>query len=128
MIKVFYDPLSKGFYQSDFHKDIPSSAIEITNKLRWELVQGQSEGKEIFIQDGIVGLVSKTSSISDSQIESLRLQAYADPVTGSDRYFSESMSLQVEGCAVTSVEVKAAKAKGLARKKEIQAQYPWQSK
>lgn len=128
MIKVFYDPLSKGFYQSDFHKDIPPSAIEITNKLRWELVQGQSEGKEILIQDGVVGLVSKTSSISDSQIESLRLQAYADPVTGSDRYFSESMSLQVEGCAVTSVEVKAAKAKGLARKKEIQAQYPWQSK
>lgn len=46
-IKVYFDPVTSGFYQSDFHKVIPSTAVEITDKKRWELIAGQSEGKLI---------------------------------------------------------------------------------
>lgn len=63
--------------------------------------------------------------ISKEEIEVSRLVAYADPVYGSDRYFLEVMSLQAEGFAVSSTEVKEAKAKGLARKLEIQSLYPY---
>ena len=59
------------------------------------------------------------------QLEALRLVAYADPVNGSDRYFAEVLSLQAEGFAATSTEVKEVKAKGLARKLEIQTLYPY---
>lgn len=59
------------------------------------------------------------------QVELFRLKAYADPVTGSDRYFSEAVALQAEGFAATSTEVKDAKAIGLARKLEIKALYPY---
>lgn len=59
------------------------------------------------------------------QVEELRLIAYANPISGCDRYFAEVMSLQAEGFTASSVEVKEAKAKGLARKLEIQALYPY---
>ena len=59
------------------------------------------------------------------EIEKLRLIAYADPVTGIDRHFAEVLSLQAEGFAASSTEVKDAKARGLARKVEIQALYPY---
>lgn len=59
------------------------------------------------------------------QVEELRLIAYANPITGIDRYFAEVMSLQAEGFAASSAEVKDTKAKGLARKAEIQALYPY---
>lgn len=64
-------------------------------------------------------------SFTNDEVEIFRLTAYANPVTGSDRYFSESLALQAEGFAATSTEVKEAKAKGLARKLEIQTLYPY---
>lgn len=63
--------------------------------------------------------------MSQTEVEIQRLNAYSHPVTGSDRYFSESLALQAEGFAASSLEVKEAKAKGLARKTEIQALYPY---
>lgn len=59
------------------------------------------------------------------EIEKLRLLAYADPVTGIDRHFAEVLSLQAEGFAASSTEVKDAKVRGLARKAEIQTLYPY---
>lgn len=57
-------------------------------------------------------------------VEELRLTAYAHPLTGSDRYFSEALALQAEGFAASSVEVKELKQKGLVRKTEIREAYP----
>lgn len=54
-----------------------------------------------------------------------RLLAYSNPITGSDRYFCEVLSLQAEGFSATSVEVKDAKSKGLTRKQEIKLLYPY---
>lgn len=56
------------------------------------------------------------------QVEAARLRAYADPITGSDRYFAEAQRESLLG----NVEAAdAAKALGMARFAEIQAEYPW---
>lgn len=65
MIKFYYDPESKGLYQNDFHSKIPRTAIEITDKLRWELIAGQSEGKDIFVEDGVVSLKDREANVED---------------------------------------------------------------
>ena len=48
-IEVYYDPISNGFYQSDINKVIPPTALVISDKRRWELVEGVSMGKEITV-------------------------------------------------------------------------------
>jgi hypothetical protein len=58
-----------------------------------------------------------------AEIEALRLRAYADPITGSDRYFAEAA--RVQAMAGTAEEIEEARAAGAARSAEIQAQYPW---
>lgn len=57
-----------------------------------------------------------------AEIEAHRLRAYADPLTGSDRYFAEA---QRESLLGNNDAAAAAKAAGLARFAEIQAKYPW---
>lgn len=59
--------------------------------------------------------------LTREQVEQLRLTAYADPVTGSDRYFAEAARMQAMGEPGWEV-VRAA---GVARFEEIQAAYPW---
>lgn len=58
------------------------------------------------------------------EVEADRLLEYADPLTGSDRLFSESMRMQIMGEAGHE-EVRA---RAIARFEEIQAKYPWPSK
>ncbi|MCD5980524.1 hypothetical protein [Pseudomonas quasicaspiana] len=60
--------------------------------------------------------------VSRAEVEALRLTAYADPLNGSDRYFAEAQRESLLGHTETA---EAAKAQGLARFAEIQAQYPW---
>lgn len=62
-------------------------------------------------------------SLTREQIEALRLRAYADPLTGSDRYFAEASRLQAMGAA--QEEIDAANAAGAKRYAEIQGEYPW---
>lgn len=64
-VNVYFDPSSGGFYQSDIHKIIPNSAIEITNEYRWNLLQGQSEGMEIVVESGEVFLREPIQAESD---------------------------------------------------------------
>lgn len=61
--------------------------------------------------------------LTREQIEVLRLQAYADQITGSDRYFAEVARLQALGAA--QEEIDAASAAGAKRYAEIQEEYPW---
>lgn len=62
-------------------------------------------------------------SLTREQIEALRLRAYADPLTGSDRLFSESMRRQIMG----EEGHEDVRARAIARFEEIQAQYPWKA-
>lgn len=57
-------------------------------------------------------------------VERLRRLAYADPDTGSDRYFAEAMSAIAAGGLMDSPEVKDLFAQGLAAKRRIKEQYP----
>ena len=56
------------------------------------------------------------------EVEHARLRAYSDPITGSDRYFAEAQRESLLGNAEAA---EAAKALGLARFSEIQADNPW---
>lgn len=64
----------------------------------------------------------KPSPITREQVEASRLRAYADPITGSDRYFAEA---QRESMLGNPEAAEAAKALGLTRFAEIQAANPW---
>jgi len=56
------------------------------------------------------------------QVEASRLRAYADPITGSDRYFAEAQRESLMG----NIEAaETARQLGLTRFAEIQAENPW---
>lgn len=63
---------------------------------------------------------SRESAIQS--VETQRLAAYANPLTGSDRHFAEAARLEAMG-DTTGAEV--ARAAGLARYDGIRSQYPW---
>jgi len=60
-------------------------------------------------------------SLEDTQ--RMRRAAYADPNTGSDRHFAESLRLAAQGDATGA---QAAQDRGLARAQEIKASLPYQ--
>lgn len=84
--------------------------------------------KNGWVRDGLVAMTAQEidehlnpipAPLSRDQIDTLRLLAYADPVTGSDRYFVEALSAKDPEVA------EKATAAANARRSEIQAQYPW---
>lgn len=54
-------------------------------------------------------------------VDRRRLIAYADPNTGSDRYFAEANRLEAQGMPV---EAAAARAAGVTRYEDIKAKHP----
>ena len=58
-----------------------------------------------------------------TQVDHNRKVAYANPLTGSDRWFSEANRLTIMGG--TTEEIDEAKAQGVARYEEIQLENPW---
>lgn len=67
-MKVYFDPISKGFYQSDIHSEIPPSAIEITDEKRWELIEGQSRGMVIVVNGNEVALQDDEPTEEDKAV------------------------------------------------------------
>lgn len=123
----YYSKLNNGFYSEEVHgKSIPKDAVKISNKQYLALLEGQSLGKRISSDgEGKPHLLDPQEyNLSQVEVEILRLKAYADPVNGSDRYFMEALSLQAEGFSSSSAEVKAARNRGLERKREINLLYP----
>lgn len=124
---ILYSKDTGGFYSRNIHGDnIPTEVVEITEAEHQALLEGQSRGKIISADSsGRPVLVDPPppAPLTREQIEALRLLAYADPLTGSDRYFAEATRLQVMGA--DQAEIDAAKTAGTARYAEIQAEYPW---
>jgi len=102
-----------------FSAEFRESLIEITG------INPAPTERFRYVNGSFLPPVSESAQTTKEDLEKLRLIAYANPVTGVDRYFAEVISLQAEGFAASSSEVKEAKAKGLARKAEIQALYPY---
>lgn len=72
--------------------------------------------------NAIVTELNKPVQPTKEQVEKMRLAAYADPLTGSDRHFAEAARLEAVG---DTEGAESARAAGLARYDEIRLQYPW---
>lgn len=123
---MYYATSTGGFYSLDIHgAGMPADAVEIGDDRYVELLDGQSAGLAIEGgTDGYPVLITLPSvPMTADQIERRRLAAYADPIAGSDRYFSEVMRLNSMGG--TAEEIAIARAAGESRYAEIKAEYPW---
>ncbi|KAA8555109.1 hypothetical protein FX984_01727 [Pseudomonas marginalis] len=52
----------------------------------------------------------------------LRLYAYSDPITGSDRFIAEAASMRLHGSEEAAL---SAEERHRVRRGEIETQYPW---
>jgi hypothetical protein len=50
-MQLYYDPATAGFYDSDFHTAIPATAVEITQEQYNELLEGNSKGLNITLDE-----------------------------------------------------------------------------
>ena len=127
MVKRFYlkEAESAGTtYLEGVHK-IPAGAVPISDARYLEVIASPAPGKvRSHDAEGLPTLIDPPPPppATSEQVEAARLRAYADPLTGSDRYFAEAQRESLLGNAEAA---DAAKALGLARFAEIQAEYPW---
>ncbi len=121
-----YSASTGGFYSERVHgSSIPEDAVDVPSEVYAELMAKQAEGLRIVAGEGgaPVAVEQKPAPpLNREQVEEQRLRAYADPLIGSDRYFAEAQRESLLGNAEAA---EAAKALGLARFAEIQAEYPW---
>ena len=89
----------------------PNDPEEFGRALHAELLQGAVADYQV-----------PTVTLTREAVEAARLRAYADPLTGSDRYFAEANREALMG---NQGAADAAKAAGVARFAEIQAAHPW---
>lgn len=122
---MFYSKTTGGFYDAAIHGNaIPVDAIEITMEEYAALFDEQSSGKKIIANEHGHPIAidhPQPTPPTRSEIEVLRLLAYADPINGSDRYFSEAAEMEAAGESGAD-EIRSM---GLSRRAEIQAEYPW---
>lgn len=102
---------------------IPKSAVAIDDSLWLRLTQ-ETDG----IWKLVNGAIEKhplpdiePPPLTREEVEALRLRAYADLLTGSDRYFAEAQRMQVMG----EPDWEDVRDAGIARFEEIQTLYPW---
>jgi len=115
----FYDDPSR-------YADAPDDLKEISDELHQWLLAGNAEGKNIVPgKDGLPTLAALELSVDEKNkfTELKRLNAYANPITGSDRFFAEASSLSATGA--TQEEIDKVVSQGKARYEEIKSQYPW---
>lgn len=67
-------------------------------------------------------LAAERKEAAIQAVETQRLAAYANPITGSDRHFAEAVRLDAMG---DTDGAETARSVGLARYDEIRSQYPW---
>lgn len=127
MEKVF-SPSAQQVFFVGYHSDIPADARPISAEDERDYVGMCPPGKRIEVgQNGgwrhvDVPSVPKTLEEQRQVVDVSRCLAYADPLTGSDRFFAEAQRETVLGNAEAA---EAARSAGLARYAEIQAEHPW---
>lgn len=67
-------------------------------------------------------LAAERKEAAIQAVETQRLSAYANKLTGSDRHFAEAVRLDAMG---DTAGAETARATGMARYDEIRSQYPW---
>lgn len=102
---------------------IPKGAVQVDEKLFQRLVQ-ETDCLWSLIDGKIVKQPLPEVEIpppTREEVEALRLRAYADPLTGSDRYFAEAQRMQV----MNEPGWEIIRAAGVKRFEDIQEQFPW---
>lgn len=89
--------------------------------LQWEECPAKIKEGMVFSKGVFSEYVEPKPSYTDEQIEAMRLRAYADPFTGSDRYFAEASRMKAMG----EEGWESVRNQGVVRYQEIQAEYPW---
>jgi hypothetical protein len=120
----YYSKDTGSTYLEGIHK-IPLGAVKIAEARYLEVIANPESGKvRSHTAEGLPILVDPPPPppLSREQVEASRLRAYADPLAGSDRYFAEAQRETLLGNAAAA---DAAKALGMARFAEIQADNPW---
>lgn len=110
--------------RATFGEKMPPDAVEVTIEHRDALLAGEAAGQVLgWREDGFPVLqdAPPPAPLTTKQVEALRLRAYADPMSGSDRYFAEAARMQ----AVGESGWEAVRAQGATRFAQIQAEYPW---
>lgn len=102
----------------------PEDAIEISDADYMALLDGQTAGQMIVFDAAGAHLEDRPPPPppTTEQVEALRLQAYADPLTGSDRHFAEAARLNTSGDTEGAATATTA---GQARYEEIRTENPW---
>jgi hypothetical protein len=104
--------------------DITDSAVPISEALYLQMTQ-ETDGQWVINAEGVISKVhfppDPVVPLTREQIEARRLRAYAEPLTGSDRYFAEAQRMQIMG----EEGWEAVCASGVARYEAIQTLYPW---
>ena len=103
----------------------PPKGTYLVDESVWFKTISENDGQWIRRPDGSIEKIPfEKTPITKNEIEAMRFRAYAEPLTGSDRLFSESTRMQIMG-ENGHEEVRA---RAIARFEEIQAQYPWPAK
>lgn len=121
----YYSQATGSMYLTGIHSEMPADAVQIDDARYLAVLANPEPGKiRSHDADGLPILIDPPppSPPSREQVEAARLRAYADPLTGSDRYFAEAQRESLLGNAEAA---DAAKALGMARFAEIQAENPW---
>lgn len=120
----YYSRTTGCTYLAGVHDSMPDDACPIDEARYIAVIANPEPGKvRSHDPDGLPILIDPpASALTLEQVEAARLRAYADPLTGSDRYFAEAQRESLLGNAEAA---EAAKALGLARFAEIQADNPW---
>lgn len=125
-MKRFYSQSTGCTYLPAVHGDqVPPDAVEISEATYQEVIANPPADKiRAHDSSGLPILVAlpPPPALTRADVEAMRLTAYADPIKGSDRYFAEAQRESLLGNAEAA---EAAKALGLARFAEIQAEHPW---
>lgn len=104
--------------------EIPKGAVEVDEPL-WMRITQELDGVWKLGKDGAISKHAlpelQPPQYTTEEIEALRLRAYADPLTGSDRYFAEALRMEAMGESGWEV----ARATGVQRFNEIQKEFPW---
>ena len=103
---------------------IPKSAIKVDSELWLRLTQ-ETDGIWMLDQTGLIFKEpypeTRPTPPTKEEVEASRLRAYAEPLTGSDRYFAEASRMQF----MDEPNWEGVRDLGVARYERIQAQYPW---
>lgn len=123
----YYSPKTGCTYLSGLHAHMPDDVVVISEDIYLLMIANPDPGKvrshDAEGQPILIAPAPHIPTVNElcQQIEALRLAAYADPVTGSDRFFSEVSRMQAMGEAGWE----ALRDQGAARYEEIKVEYPW---